>query len=148
MLIGDYVLYHDVTGDGFATKKAVAVDYSQPDTLWMHGDTIRIHTIDINTDSVQREVYCYNHVRAYRNDLQAVCDSLVFHSKDSCMTMYKDPVVWTQENQLLGEEIKVYMNDSTIRYAEVLRQALSVELMDDTTHYNQVSSKEMRAYFV
>lgn len=148
MLIGDYVLYHDVTGDGFATKKAVAVDYSQQDTLWMHGDTIRIHTIDINTDSVQREVYCYNHVRAYRNDLQAVCDSLVFHSKDSCMTMYKDPVVWTQEDQLLGEEIKVYMNDSTIRYAEVLRQALSVELMDDTTHYNQVSSKEMRAYFV
>lgn len=113
----------------------------------MHGDTIRIHTININTDSVQREVYCYNHVRAYRKDLQGVCDSLVFHSADSCMTMYKDPVVWAQDNQLLGEEIKVYLNDSTVRYAEVLRQALSVQMMNDSTHYNQVASKEMRAYF-
>lgn len=147
MLTGDYLYYLDKVGDGFATKRAVAIDYSQKDTLWMHGDTIRIHTININTDSVQREVYCYNHVRAYRKDLQGVCDSLVFHSADSCMTMYKDPVVWAQDNQLLGEEIKVYLNDSTVRYAEVLRQALSVQMMNDSTHYNQVASKEMRAYF-
>ena len=148
MLTGEYVIYHDQTGEGYATNRAVAIDYSQPDTLWMHGDTIRIYTTDINTDSVQREVYCYNHVRAYRRDLQAVCDSLVFLSKDSCMTMYKDPVVWTQGSQLLGEEIKVYMNDSTIRYAEVLRQALTVEKMSDSLHFNQISSKEMRSYFV
>ncbi len=146
-LLGDYVYYEELTGDGYATKRAVAVDYSQKDTLWVHGDTIRIHTIDINTDSVQREVYCYNHVRAYRNDLQAVCDSLVFHSKDSCMTMYKDPIVWNMGSQLLGEKIKVYMNDSTIRYAEVLSQALSVQLMDDSIHYNQIASTDMRAYF-
>lgn len=146
-LLGDYVYYEELTGDGYATKRAVAVDYSQKDTLWMHGDTIKIHTIDINTDSVQREVYCYNHVRAYRNDLQAVCDSLVFHSKDSCMTMYKDPIVWNMGSQLLGEKIKVYMNDSTIRYAEVLSQALSVQLMEDSIHYNQIASTDMRAYF-
>lgn len=147
MLLGDYCYYEDQTGDGFATKRAVAVDYSQPDTLWMHGDSIKIHTLYINTDSVQREVHCFNHVRAYRNDLQAVCDSLVFLSKDSCMTMYKNPVVWNMGNQLLGEQIKVYMNDSTIRYAEVLQQALSVQALDDSIHFNQISSRDMRAYF-
>ena len=148
MLLGEYCIYNNNTGDGLTTIKALAIDYSQKDTLWMHGDTIRIHTIDINTDSVQREIYCYHHVRAFRNDVQGVCDSLVFHSKDSCMTMYKDPVVWAQGSQLLGEEIKCYFNDSTIRYAEVLQQALSVELMDDSIHYNQISSRDMRAYFV
>lgn len=147
ILIGDYAYYEDETGDGYTTGRAVAIDYSQKDTLWVHGDTIKIHTIDINTDSVQREVYCYNHVRAYRNDIQAVCDSLVFHSVDSCMTMYKDPVVWAQGSQLLGEKIKVYMNDSTVRYAEVLSQALSVELMDDSIHYNQIASRDMYAFF-
>ena len=147
-LIGEYCQYNDNTGEGFATRKAVAMDYSQQDTLWIHGDTIRIHTIDIGTDSVQREVYCYNHVRAYRRDLQAVCDSLVFHSKDSCITLYRDPVAWAQGNQLLGEKMIVYMNDSTVRYAEVLGQALSVQQMRDTIHYNQVSSRDMRAYFV
>lgn len=147
MLLGDYCIYDNNTGNGYATINALGIDYSQKDSLWMHGDTIKIRTFYINTDSVQREIYCYNHVRAYRNDVQAVCDSLVFHSKDSCMTMYKDPVVWTQGSQLLGEEIKCYFNDSTIRYAEVLRQALSVELMDDSVHYNQISSRDMRAYF-
>lgn len=147
MLLGNHVYYEKHTGDGYATKRAVAVDYSQKDTLWMHGDTIKIHTIDINTDSVRREIYCYNHVRAFRNDLQAVCDSLVYHTEDSCMTMYKDPIVWNMGNQLLGEKIKVYMNDSTIRYAEVLSQALSVQMMDDSIHYNQVASRDMRAYF-
>ena len=147
MLIGDHCIYNDNTGDGFATKNAVAVDFSQKDTLWMHGDTIRIHTLYNNTDSVQREVYCYNHVRAYRNDLQAVCDSLVFHSADSCMTMYRDPVVWTQGNQLLGEKIRVFMNDSTVRYAEVLNQALSVQQVD-SIHFNQIASRDMRAYFI
>lgn len=148
ILKGEYCLYNDNTGDGYTTRNAVVIDYSQRDTLWMHGDTIRIHTIDINTDSVQREVYCYNHVRAYRNDLQAVCDSLVFLSRDSCMTMYHDPIVWAQGNQLLGEKIVVYMNDSTVRYAEVLGQALSVQQLKDTVHYNQVSSRDMRAYFI
>ena len=147
MLLGEYCIYDNNTGNGYATINALGIDYSQKDSLWMHGDTIKIRTFYINTDSVQREIYCYNHVRAYRNDVQAVCDSLVFHSKDSCMTMYKDPVVWTQGSQLLGEEIKCYFNDSTIRYAEVLRQALSVELMEDSVHYNQISSRDMRAYF-
>ena len=148
MLTADYCIYNESTGDGYATRNAVAVDYSQADTLWVHGDTIRIHTLYINTDSVQREVYCYNHVRAYRNDLQAVCDSLVFHSADSCMTMYKDPVVWAQGNQLLGEKIRVFMNDSTVSYAEVLGQALSVEQMRESVHYNQIASQDMRAYYV
>lgn len=147
MLLGNYVYYEEETGDGFATDRAVAVDYSQPDTLWVHGDTIRIHTLYINTDSVQREIYCYNKVRMYRNDLQAVCDSLVFHSADSCMTMYKDPVVWNMGSQLLGERINVFMNDSTIRYAEVLSQALSVEMLDDSTHFNQIASRDMLAFF-
>jgi len=79
--------------------------------------------------------------------VQAVCDSLVFNSSDSCMTMYKDPIVWNGNRQLLGEEIKAYMNDSTIRFAHVIGQALSVELMEDGEHYNQISSKEMMAYF-
>ncbi len=147
MLLSNYGKYNDKTGYGYATDSVVVIDYSQKDSLWMHCDTIRIRTLYINTDSVQREVYCYYHVRAYRNDLQAVCDSLVFLSKDSCVTMYKDPIVWNNGSQLLGEKINIYANDSTVRYAEVLGQALSVEQLSDSVHYNQVASRDMYAYF-
>lgn len=143
----NYLRYNEKTGKGFATRNPVAIDYSRKDTLWVHSDTMRIYTFNINTDSVYRKVHAYHKVRAYRVDVQAVCDSLVFNSKDSCMTMYKDPITWNGNRQLLGEQIKAYMNDSTIRFAHVIGQALSVEQLPDSVHYNQVASQEMKAYF-
>ncbi len=142
-----YLQYNEATGYGLATGRALAMDYSQGDTLYVHADTMKIYTFNINTDSVIRKVHAFPHVRAFRTDIQAVCDSMVFSSLDSCMTMYRDPIVWNAGRQLLGEVIKVYMNDSTIRQADVVGQALSVELMPDSTHYNQIASTEMKTYF-
>ena len=148
MLMGDYCEYNDSTGYAMSTKKAVAIDYSQKDSLYMHADTFKIFTFNIRTDSVYRKIHAYNKVRAYRRDIQAVCDSLVYNSQDSCMTMYKDPIVWNMNQQLFGEEIRVYMKDSTIDHAHVINQAFSVEQMPDSVHFNQVSSKEMKAFFL
>ncbi len=146
-LHGDYMQYNETTGYGYATKRALVKDYSQGDTLYVHGDTIKLFTFNIDTDSVYRLVHCYKNVRAFRIDMQAICDSLVGDSRDSCMTMYQDPVVWNGQRQVLGEIIKVYMQDSTIRDAHVIGQALSIEKCDEEEHYNQISSKVMDAYF-
>jgi hypothetical protein len=146
MLTGDYCFYDELKANAWATKKAVAVDYSQGDSLFMHADTLRLNTYNLNTDSMYREMRAYHKTRIYRSDVQGVCDSLVFSSKDSCLTMYHDPILWNEKQQLLGEEIKVYMNDSTIDWAHIINQALTVE-MKDSLHYNQVSGKEMKAYF-
>lgn len=144
--LGNHIYYEENTGYGFATDSAVVIDYSQKDTLYMHGDSIKVFTYNIDTDSVQRDIHAYNHVRVYRLDMQAVCDSLVYTSSDSCMTMYHDPIVWNMGRQVLGEVIHAYMADSTLRYADVIGQALSVERMD-SVHYNQIASKEMQVYF-
>lgn len=147
-LVADYCYYNDKTGVGFAYDRALAKEFSQGDTLYMHADTILMRTYNIETDSAYRKVFCYNRVRAFRTDVQAVCDSLVFNSKDSCLTLYKDPILWNGSRQLLGEEILAYLNDSTVREAHVVNQALSIELMNDSIHYNQLSSKIINAYFI
>ncbi len=147
VLTGDYCYYDELQENAFATKRAVAIDYSQGDSLYMHGDTLKLVTFYPKTDSAYREMRAYNHVRVYRSDVQAVCDSLVVNSKDSCMTMYRDPVLWHGEEQLLGEMVKVYSNDSTIERAHIINQALAIERFD-TAHYNQITGKEMIAYFV
>ena len=146
MLTGDYCFYNQLTGYAFATDKAVATDFSQGDSLFIHADTLQLYTYHINTDSVYREARAYHKVRFYRSDIQGVCDSLMFSSKDSCLTLYQDPILWNGKQQLLGEEIMVYMNDSTIDRAHIQNQALSVERLD-SINYNQVSGKEMKAYF-
>ncbi len=146
MLTGNYCYYNELVGDALATDRAVAVDYSQGDSLFMHGDTLRLVTYFMNTDSMYREMRAYHKVRIYRTDVQGVCDSLVFSSKDTCLTMYTDPVLWQGSQQLLGEEIKIYMNDSTIDWAHIINQALAIE-KKDSIHYNQVAGKEMKAFF-
>ena len=146
MLTGNYCHYNQLTSYAFATDEAVATDFSQGDSLFIHADTLQMFTYHLDTDSVYREARAYHKVRVYRTDVQAVCDSLVFSSKDSCLTMYRDPILWNGQQQLLGEQIMVYMNDSTIDWAHIHNQALSVERID-SVNYNQVSGKDMKAYF-
>lgn len=144
-LIAAYVNYTDTAAIAYGAP--LVKDYSQGDTLFMASDTIRMKAWNVGTDSVHRKVYCYNNVRVYRTDVQAVCDLLTFTSKDSCMTMYNDPIVWADNRQLLGDSIRAYMNDSTVRSAYIFGNALGIERLYDEKHYNQISSKEMRAFF-
>ena len=60
--------------------------------------------------------------------------------------MYRDPIIWQEGQQILGEVIKAWRNDSTIDSVYVINQALTVERID-SVHYNQVASKEMYIYF-
>lgn len=147
MLKCDYGEYNEETGYAMSTERAMAIDYSQKDTLYMHADTFKIFTFNINTDSVYRKIHAYHKVRAYRVDLQAVCDSLVYNQLDSCMTMFRDPIIWEENQQLVGEEIQLFLRDSVIDRAHVINQAFSIEQLPDSSLFNQVSSKEMFAYF-
>jgi hypothetical protein len=145
-LTGEYAFMDEVRDSAYVTGQAVAVDFSRPDSLFVHSDTIWNVTYNVDTDSVYRLVKAYNKVRAWAPDMQAVCDSLVFDSRDTCMTMYKDPILWNGEVQLLGEVVKVYMKDSSIDWVNILNQTLYAEKLDSTC-YNQIRGKEMRFYF-
>lgn len=147
ILQGDFCQYNELSGTALAYDRALAKDYSNPDdTLFVHADTLRMYSYNMETDSVYRVMHGYFHVRAYRTDVQAVCDSLVANSKTRKMTMYRDPVLWSGNRQILGEEINVFANDSTIDSVYVERQALMVEQVD-TLHFNQVAGQVMKSYF-
>ncbi len=146
ILLGEYGEYNELTGDAMSTDKALAKEFSQGDTLFLHADTLRLATPFLNTDSAYRLVHGYPHVRAYRSDLQAVCDTLVYNSRERKMYLRLDPIVWSGARQVLGEEIIVFLNDSTVDSIYVERQALSAEQVD-TTYFNQVSGQRMIAYF-
>lgn len=147
ILTGEYAWYNELTGEALATDKALARDFSQgTDTLYVHADTLRMYTYNIETDSVYRKLHGYLHARAYRTDMQAVADSLVFTTLTNQVTLYRDPIVWSDNRQIVGEEINIYLNDSTIDSVYVDRQALLVEQLD-SAHFNQVAAQQMRTYF-
>ena len=146
---GNYGEYYEHTGYAMCTDSAVAIDFSQGDSLFVHADTFKLVTFNIETDSVYRKIHAYHHVRAFRRDVQAVCDSLVYNSKDSCMTLYHDPIMWNNGQQLVGDLVNVYIRDSVIDHTHIIGNAFSIQqLKSDTACYNQVSSREMFSYFV
>ena len=144
---GEYCYSNDSTGYSMATDRARAIDFSQgKDSLYMHADTFKVFTYHIRTDSVYRILHGYPHMRAYRVDMQAVADSMVFDGRDSTLHLFKDPVLWQERQQILGEEIIAFMNDSTMDSVQVNRQALTVEMLD-SVHYNQIAGMFMHMYF-
>lgn len=147
MLTGHYCRYEENTGIAVATDSAICYEYSGPDTLYVHGDTLKMITYNQKTDSVYRDLFAYHKVRMFRTDIQGVCDSLVSHEKDSCTYMYGQPILWNEGQQVFGEEIRVYNNDSTIDWIHIINQAMTIEQLDSVS-YNQVASKEMFCYFV
>lgn len=148
MLYGQYGWYDDKTGRALCTDSALAKDFSQgDDTLFIHADTLRMESFYLKTDSVYRNLLGYFHVRAYKDDLQMVCDSLSYTTLDSCMRLYKDPIIWSENRQILGEVISVYIRDSTVDSIYVDQQALMIEQLADTTLFDQVSGNTMKAWF-
>ncbi|MDR0393630.1 MAG: hypothetical protein LBH77_00570 [Tannerella sp.] len=142
-LTGHYGYYEEKTEYAFATDSACALEYSQGDTLFLHADTLELITID----STSRILRAVKGVRFYRSDIQGICDSMRFHTKDSALYMYGNPVLWNENQQLFGDSIIIYMADSTIDYVHVPTSAFSVQRID-SGHFNQLGGNDLKAYFL
>lgn len=97
-------------------------------------------------DSMWRMVKGYRDVRIYRSDFQSVCDSLVAFSSDSTIHLYIDPVLWNETNQITSEVMDLYVENQQLKRGEFVGTPLMVSQLD-TMYYNQVTGKEMTAFF-
>lgn len=141
-LEGQYGYYNELTEYAFATDSARFLEYSGVDTLFLHADTLEMITVD----SLYREIKAFYGVRFFRTDLQGVCDSLQFNTKDSVLYMFRDPILWNEQYQIFGDTILVFMNDSAIDYAHVKEYAFAIQHID-STYYNQLKGSDLKAYF-
>ena len=142
MLEGQYGFYNEKTEYAFATDSARFLEYSQGDTLYLHADTLQMETVDPDT----REVKAFHGVRFFRSDLQGVCDSMLFNTRDSVLYLFTEPVVWNEQYQLYGDTILIYLNDSTIDFAHVRQFAFAIQQVDSVS-FNQLKGTDLKAYF-
>ncbi|MFR9165569.1 MAG: OstA-like protein [Dysgonomonas sp.] len=142
ILRGHYGYYDELNQYAMATDSAWCVEYSQGDSLYLHADTLKMVTID----STYREMKAYYGVRFYRSDIQGVCDSLQFNTKDTVLYMYKEPILWNENQQLYGDTIEIFMNDSTVDWIHMKKYCFAIQ-EKDSVHYNQLKGRDLKAYF-
>ena len=97
-------------------------------------------------DSLVRKMFAYHNVRIFRDDFQAVCDSMTGFSLDSTLHMYVDPVLWNDNNQVTSKVVDIYtLNQKIDRAVFTGEPIMSQEV--DTAHYNQIKGKVIESFF-
>ena len=158
---GQYGFYDELKDSSFVTGRALLTEYRGEDTLYMHARYIQnwsyLDTVEIKADSVAgieagiridttHVAVAFPRVRFYRRDMQGICDSMRFTQKDTMLRMFINPVVWSDNQQIFGNIIEVHLNDSTIERAQLPDNGFAAQQIEGE-HFNQISGKQMTAYF-
>ena len=109
-------------------------------------DTTAVVTDTIQVDSTYKLIIALRNVRMFRSDAQMACDSLISRSTDSVIHLYRQPVLWSEENQITADSMHVFSREGRLVKAKFEGHPMIVAEID-TAHYNQVAGKEMIAYF-
>ncbi len=125
--------------DSIATRDMVAISQ---DSI----EEVIKDSISVQADTVHYLV-AHPNVKFFRVDLQGLCDSMTFVSKDSLLHLDRHPVVWNENKQIFGNKIILHMNDSTVDWARLPDFGFVAEHIDEE-FYNQLTGKEMYATFV
>ena len=145
VITGNYAEFDRVEGYAFVTDSAVAIMIDQHDSLFLHADTLMIIS-----DSLEhaKSIFAYYKVKFFREDLQGLCDSMVYYIPDSTVTLFNGPVIWTEDNQLFADTIRIVNANDEVD-SMVLVNSCFIISMDDTLDqtYNQIKGKNMVGYF-
>ncbi len=142
IIYGQYAVYNKSLGYTMITLKPEAHMVDDNDTLFMHSDTMRA-TFDSAQNS--KEIFAYYHMKFFRSNLQGMADSLVYTFKDSTLRLHKEPVLWTEGNQLTADSIFVITGKKEIKKLFLYSSAFLVS--KDTTGYNQIKGRNMTGFF-
>lgn len=88
-----------------------------------------------------------NRVEIFKNDLQAVTDSLVFNERDSVFTLFNRPVLWTDTTQMEADTAQIYMKNKKISRLDLNSNALVIT-SPDMIFFNQIRGNTMTGNFV
>lgn len=101
----------------------------------------------IHTDSSKNRFFeGYYHVKIFSDSLQALGDSLFYSLEDSTFRLLKNPIVWTQENQITGDTIYLYLQNKKPERLYVFENSMAIS-KQSKDYYNQVRGNNMNALF-
>lgn len=144
IILGRVAEYNDSVETAMVTDSAVYINYNDADTLYLHADTLRTVPDTIEGEKI---ISAYYGVRFFRSDLQGVCDSMVYFTKDSVIQLHRNPVIWSENRQISSDliELRQFANAPDRLYMNRNSFIISKQ---DSGKYDQIKGKEMIGYIV
>jgi lipopolysaccharide export system protein LptA len=149
--IGNHILATDslkVSTDSL--KSNIGNHILATDSLKVSTDTLAVHNLKDTLPAVDstliRFIMANKNVRFHRSNLQGKCDSLIFNSIDSIVRMFKEPVMWNDQNQFTSDSIQLVIDNKKLRKVEFLSNAFALA-KEDSIHYNQLKGTDIVLHF-
>ncbi|WP_372947529.1 OstA-like protein [Mariniphaga sp.] len=136
--------YNDKLEIATVTDSALFMMYSESDTLFLHADTLR--TVPDTVDG-EKIILAWYGTRFYRNDLQGVCDSLVYFTKDSLVQLYNNPVIWSEAHQLSADQIEMKQNTDSPDELHLRNNGFIISKLD-SGRFDQIKGKLMTGFVI
>jgi len=151
-LFDSYEKMHILGDEGYYTKKPQKVLINNKafvskimglDTVYIWADTLFYQGDSIKHD---RRLNAWGKVRLFKNDVQAVCDTLCYMIDDSNVSMFKNPILWSSYNQLSADSIYLLLSKNHIRHI-ILQNHGFIASHERGTHYNQIKGDSLVGFF-
>ena len=138
----NYLLKDDAKEQTFVSECVIAEIIQESDTIYIHSDTLRILADSADSKKI---LFAHYGVLVFNNQIQAACDSLSFIESEDLMTLYEQPIIWSENSELKGDSIQIHLKDSLISHIDIYDNASVVMEIDSGTLYNQISGKTIVA---
>lgn len=144
IIYGDDGDYNKANGISKVYGHAYAAKITdQNDTLFIAADTL----VSIESkDPGKKRLLAYNHVKIFKADLQGIADSLAYIPPDSTLHFYTNPVLWTDDNQMTADSIRMLLKEKKINKIFLVGNSFVVS-EDSMTNFNQIKGRKMTANF-
>ena len=126
----------------YITDKAVVISAMENDSTYIHGNKLMV-----TGPAEQRLIRAFNFVKFFKTDMQGKCDSLVSNEKNGLTELFKNPVIWAEENQITGDTIHLISNVKTEQIDSLKILSNGFMIKKDSSGYSQMKGKYMFGKF-
>jgi lipopolysaccharide export system protein LptA len=141
---GHYAEIYKNQDSMFVTKRAVAVNFVENDSVYIHGKKMMVTGPEGN-----RIIRAFNNVRFYKTDMSGKCDSIHSNSKTALTKLIGHPILWNGESQITGDIMHLIGNNTTKKLdsLKVLNNTFLVSKDTLGTGFNQIKGQNLFGKF-
>jgi hypothetical protein len=81
--------------------------------------------------------------------MSARCGKATYFVKNDFIALQTHPIIWSSENQITGDSIRVRMEDKRVKSMWVKNRAMAISRVDTAlpSRFNQLTGRELTMYF-